>query len=152
MRPARHALLVLAAGLLAACAALRPEPPEVRLADVAIERIGLFEQTYRLGLRLRNPNARTLRIESLTFDLALAGRPFADGVSTDGVEIAAGGEERIELEVRSDPGRMLDVLQAFAEGERDLPYRLEGEARLGGRGVEVPFAREGQLAFPPGSE
>ena len=148
MRSVRSILLLLAAGLLAACATFRPEPPEVRLADVGIERIGLFEQTYRLGLRLRNPNDRALAIESLTFDLSLAGRPFADGVSADGVDIPAGGEARVELEVRSDLGRVLDVLQAFAEGERDLPYRLEGEARLGGLGLAVPFERDGRLALP----
>lgn len=148
MRAARCLAPLIAAALLAACAAFRPEPPEVRLADVAIERFGLFEQTYRVGLRLRNPNERDLAIDSLTFDLALAGRAFADGVSADGFEIPAGGEERVELEVRSDLSRVLDVLQAFAAGERDLPYRLEGEARLGGWGITVPFEREGRLELP----
>ncbi len=82
----------------------------------------------------------------------MAGRAFADGVSTDGVELPAGGEERIELLVRSDLGKVLDLLQAFAEGERGLPYRIDGEARLGGWGSRVPFSREGRLGPPPSAD
>ena len=148
MNRVRVVAALLAAALLAGCAAFRPAPPEVRLADVAIERLGLFEQTYRVGLRLRNPNDRVLAVESLRFDLAIAGRRFAEGVSTEGFELPAGGEERIALDVRSDLSRVLDVLQAFANGRRDLPYRIEGETRIAGWGITVPFAHEDRLALP----
>lgn len=152
MRTARLLLLVLSATLLAGCATFRPEAPEVRLADLSIDSIGLFEQRYRLGLRMRNPNDRALDVESLRFDLALAGRSFADGVTTDGFSLPAGGEERVEVVVTSDLGSVLDLLSDWMDGGRALPYRLSGEARLADwGGITVPFSRDGRLDLPAGS-
>lgn len=144
----RLALLCLSLALFSGCATFQPEPPEVRLADLAIERIGLFEQRYRIGLRMQNPNDRALDIESLRFDLALAGRSFADGVAAGGFTLPAGGEERVEVVVSSDLGSVLDLLSDWVSGNRALPYRLSGEARLAGWGISVPFAREGRLEMP----
>ena len=150
MRSARILLLVLSVTLLAGCATFRPDPPEVRLADLSIDRIGLFEQRYRLGLRMRNPNDRELDVESLRFDLILAGRAFADGVSTEGFSLPAGGEERVEVVVRSDLGSVLDLLSDWVEGDRALPYRLSGTARLADwGGITVAFSRDGELELPP---
>ena len=153
MRIARILLLVLSATLLAGCATFRPEAPEVRLAELSIDSIGLFEQRYRLGLRMRNPNDRALDVESLRFDLTLAGRSFADGVTTEGFTLPAGGEERVEVVVRSDLGSVLDLLSDWVDGERALPYRLSGDARLAGwGGITVPFSRDGRLELPSGSD
>ncbi|MFW5969729.1 MAG: LEA type 2 family protein [Halofilum sp. (in: g-proteobacteria)] len=153
MRTVRLLLLVLSVTLLAGCATFRPEAPEVRLVDLSIDSVGLFEQRYRLALRMRNPNDRDLDIESLRFDLALAGRPFADGVSTEGFSLPAGGEERVELVVRSDLGSVLDLLSDWADGNRALPYRLSGDARLADwGGTTVPFARDGRLDLPSGGD
>ena len=149
MRTARLLFLLLSTTLLAGCATLRPEAPEVRLADLSIESIGLFEQRYRLGLRMRNPNDRDLDVESLRFDLALAGRSFAEGVNTEGFSLAANGEERVEVVVTSDLGSVLDLLSDWVDGNRALPYRLSGEARLARwGGITVPFSRDGRLDLP----
>lgn len=140
------------AGLLglAACAGLlRPEPPEVRLAGLAIEEIGLFEQRYRVTLRLRNPNAFALRIEALRFDLSLNGRAFADGASARGFEVPAKGSERAEVVVVSDLAAVLDLIGPWLRGESGaLGYRIAGEADLANRSRPVPFERSGTLAPP----
>ncbi|MDZ7788210.1 MAG: LEA type 2 family protein [Halofilum sp. (in: g-proteobacteria)] len=152
MRTARLLLLVLSVTLLAGCATFRPEAPEVRLADLSIDSIGLFEQRYRLGLRMRNPNDRDLDVESLRFDLTLAGRSFAEGVNTEGFRLPANGEERVEVVVTSDLGSVLDLLSDWIDGNRALPYRLSGDARLAGwGGITVPFSRDGRLELPRGS-
>lgn len=149
MHTARILFLALAVTLLAGCAAFRPEAPEVRLADLSIDSIGLFEQRYRLGLRMYNPNDRALEVESLRFDLVLAGRSFADGVATEGFSLPAGGEERVEVVVRSDLGSVLDLLSDWIDGDRALPYRLSGTATLAGwGGITVPFSRDGKLELP----
>ncbi len=149
MKSIRILMLVLSVTLLTGCATFRPEAPEVRLADLSIESIGLFEQSYRLGLRMRNPNDRALDVESLRFDLTLAGRSFADGVSTEAFSLPAGGEERVEVVVRSDLGSVLDLLSDWIDGNRALPYRLSGTASMAGwGGITVPFSRDGQLDLP----
>ena len=149
MRTARLLVLLLSVTLLTGCATFRPEAPEVRLADLSIDSIGLFEQRYRLGLRMRNPNDRDLDVESLRFDLTLAGRSFAEGVNTEGFSLPAGGEERVEVVVTSDLGSVLDLLSDWIDGNRALPYRLSGDARLAGwGGITIPFSRDGRLEMP----
>ena len=148
-RPATCLLVVLA--LLAGCATFRPEPPEVRLADIRIDRLSLFEQRYRVGLRMRNPNARPLEFESLRFELVVAGHRLADGVSNDAFSLPAGGERRVEVVVSSDLGALFDALGGWlTEDLTAVPYRISGEARLAGRDQAVPFERSGRVELLPG--
>lgn len=142
--------LCLLAFVLAGCAAFRPEPPEVHLADVRLDRLGLFEQRYRVGLRMRNPNDRALEFESLRFELSVAGRHLADGVSSARFSLPAGGERRIEVLVSSDLGSLFDVLGDWLGDDiTAVPYRISGEARLAGRDRHVPFERDGRLELLP---
>ena len=136
--------------LLAGCATSRPEPPEVRLADVWIDRLSLFEQRYRVGLRMRNPNDRALEFESLRFELSVAGHQLADGVSNDAFALPAGGERRVEVLVSSDLGALFDALGGWLTDDvTALPYRISGEARLAGHDRLVPFERAGRLQLLP---
>lgn len=142
-------LLAVLLGLTACAALVRPEPPEVRLAGLAIDEIGLFEQRYRVTLRLENPNAFALDVEALRFDLALNGRAFAGGVSASGFELPANGSERAEVVVTSDLAAVLDLIGPWLRGEGgELRYTLAGEADLAGRPAPVPFQRSGRLAPP----
>lgn len=146
----RTAILSALALALAGCASLvRPDPPEVRLAGIAIERIGLLEQEYRLALRFSNPNDFALDIERLRFDLALNERDFASGASTEAFAIPALGSHVADVTVRSDLAAVMDLLGPWLSGRGDsLAYRLSGTAALGRWPGTVPFERTGRLASP----
>jgi len=126
--------------------ALRPDPPQVSLADLRLEKLGLFEQRYGLTLRLRNPNDYPLKVSGLDFTVALNGRQFADGVAPDGFSLPANGETTVDVTVTSDLGHVLDLIREWSAGDEKLAYRLSGHARLADWGLSVPFERSGQLA------
>lgn len=149
MRTAAAPWLAVAA-LLAGCASLvPPQPPDVRLAGLAVERLGLFEQRYRLTLRLDNPNDRALEVEELRFDLRIAGRELARGVGAGAFRVPANGSGRAEVDVTSDLAAVLDVVGPWLRGDGGaLDYRITGEVVLAGWARPLPFEETGRLAPP----
>ncbi|TAN53204.1 MAG: hypothetical protein EPN26_07210 [Rhodospirillales bacterium] len=152
MTPLRHALLVALAFLVSACALVGEiEPPMVSLADLRIERMGLFEQDARVTLRLRNPNDSALPIEGAKFAIKLNGEPFARGVSNESVSVPRLGEATIEALVTVNT---FDVLNQFLNlgntlgGSQTLTYEMDGTAYYGGLGFvrrSTPFTQTGKL-------
>ncbi len=146
-----HALMGLAALLLlGACARLgEVEPPQVRLADIRLLESGLFEQRFRVDLRLGNPNDFDLALGGLTFELELNDMPFAQGFSNQAVTLPRLGEARVSVVASTT---LIDVVQQMLIlGERsDLSYRIEGVIYLrGAYRRKVPYERSGKLQLLP---
>ncbi|MSQ59724.1 MAG: Water stress and hypersensitive response domain-containing protein, partial [Betaproteobacteria bacterium] len=64
--------------------------------DVRIAHAGVIEQEYALKLRIQNPNAKTLSMQGLSYEMELNGRVFARGVSPQTGYIAPYGQALIE--------------------------------------------------------
>ncbi len=144
----------LALGLVA-CAGIGPgqhvEPPQVRLADLEFAEVGLFEQRFRITLRIRNPNDFDLPIDGLRFALDVNDRPFVTGLSDRSVTVPRLGEQTVEVDASTT---LLDVVDQFMglTGRDVLSYRMIGTAFL--RGVarrEVPFEQSGSFRMAPGT-
>ena len=69
--------------LLAGCAGISglSQKPEVSLAGLELAELKLFEQRFKMKLRIQNPNDVELKINGLTFDVDINGLPFAKGLS-----------------------------------------------------------------------
>lgn len=148
MKMRAFAVLALLLPGLAGCAGLmsEPEPPEVRLNTLALDEVGLFEQRYRVGLRLINPNDFRLRVSELRFDLDVNGHAVADGITADGINLPALGEGDVQILVRSSTIALVAMLQEWSGGARDtVDYRIDGSLRLHGWGLRVPFERSGSV-------
>lgn len=146
-----HALLGLAALLLlGACARLgEVEPPQVRLADIRLLESGLFEQRFRVDLRLGNPNDFDLALGGLTFELELNDLPFARGLSNQAVTVPRLGEARVSVVASTT---LIDMVQQMLIlGERsDLSYRIEGVVYLRGAAArKLPYETAGRLRLLP---
>ncbi|MDX1764658.1 MAG: LEA type 2 family protein [bacterium] len=149
------ALLFL--GAMAGCAGLtkRPEPPEVSLANMAILNAGLFEQRYRLQLRLQNPNDFPLPIKGMKYQITINDKAFARGVSSDSVTIPAFSEALVDVEGISNLSTLVDQLFELGHtGKEKIQYRLSGSARLANQPLSIPFEYQGEfkLPVPKGSE
>lgn len=142
---------VLCLALAAGCAGLftRPEPPNVSLADLQVADVGLFEQRYRLRLRVQNPNDFALPIKGMRYTLAVNDREFAEGVSPESVTVPAFGEELIEVEAVSNLARVVDQMLELGGQRRSLSYRLSGSLSLGGGIGRMPFDYQGEVNLIP---
>lgn len=146
----RIAAVLLSAVVLAACTALteRPDPPHVTLAGLQLTDVNLFEQRYRLTLRVQNPNAVDLPVEGMSYELFVNDREFARGVSPRAVTVPAYGEALMEVDVVSSLANVVAQLQDLGQERETISYRLEGGVSLRGLPGKIPFSHEGDFALP----
>jgi len=144
---ARFPICILVAALLAGCASLtRPwEAPEVALAGLRVEELGLARQTFVVTLAVRNPNDRALPIEGLTYRLSLEGVELAEGSSALEQRIPAFGEAMVDVEVVSSLLGVAGQLPAMALKDRPLEWKVAGTATLAGGLVRLPYRYSGEV-------
>jgi len=127
-------LLPLLSLLLSACAGItyHAEPPLVTIAGIKLEKTQPLEQQYQLQLRIRNPNETALFINGLSYTLALSGKPLADGVSSQYLEVPGFSENILCVPLLGTTFNLLTQLDSFGIANRRLlPYRLSGKVSLG---------------------
>lgn len=153
MRGCSSSLLWLLLPLvLVACSGIpiKPEAPRVTLIGLEPVSVDLFEQRYRVRLRIKNPNALDLPIRGIDFRLDINGQAFADGVGNQRVDVPAYGEAVVELEASSNLFQVFRQLQALQQGKSpQIEYRLSGTVAAGSLGQRLPFDYSGRLSLEP---
>jgi LEA14-like dessication related protein len=140
--------LVFAA--LAACASFetRLAPPKVTVEGIAVGGIRGSEAMVTLSLRLENPNATDLMLQSLRFGLSINDIALTSGATARVETIPAGGSAVIELETRTNVNAVLQVIALSAGGRMSsLQYALDGDAVVQ-NGIRLAFARRGDIPLP----
>lgn len=143
------ATLLVVLVTVSGCALTRPdlEDPTFRLAGVEPLAMGLFEQRFRLTIRVDNPNDLSLPIRTMRYQLELAGLDFASGMTSDGFTLPARDSTTFEVDVITNLADSLPRLLRLVNDQRDsLDYALRGKVEYGRfiRG-ERPFEQKGTL-------
>lgn len=138
-------LLVLS--LVAGCASLTKPwiAPEVALAGLRIQELGLLRQVFVVSLTVRNPNDRALPVRALTYRIELEGQELAEGTSSVDRQIPAFGEALVDVDV---VGNLLGVavqLPILAQKDRPLDWTVSGTVTIAGGFLTLPFRYSGQL-------
>jgi LEA14-like dessication related protein len=121
-------------------AALRPVAPEVSLKNFELVKVGLTEQTYRLRLYIKNPNAFPLPIQALNYQLFINNKSFAKGAANQPIMIPALGDGYVETDINSN---IADVVAGWQEwfslAKRTVDYRIAGDVGLSSWAIPIPF-------------
>ncbi|SDT95857.1 LEA type 2 family protein [Halopseudomonas salegens] len=119
--------------LLSGCAILNPgySKPDIHLANVDMLKSNLWEQSFRLQLRIDNPNDRSLPIRGMHYQVYLNDIRLATGVSNNHFDVPAYGSEYFELNVRSNLWRHIVDIGKLVENRQPVTYRIEGHIRTG---------------------
>lgn len=147
MKPLRVLVSTCLVLTLAACAAIRPLPPEVQLTGLEITDMSLSHANFMATLSLFNPNATSLDIHGMKFTLHLNDVKVANGQSVRSFSIPA--EESGEASLRLSSS-ILNLLQLSfkLQGQTEISFRLNGEVQVGGLrllGATIPIEREGTI-------
>lgn len=141
--------MLLAAFVLAGCAALQPNDP-LRVEVVGIEPAESQGLELRLAikLRLQNPNEGAVSYDGTALELEVNGKTLATGVSDQKGSVPRYGESILVVPVSISAMNAVRQALVFADGKpRDeLPYVLRGKLAGGAFGT-VRFTKEGSIGI-----
>ncbi len=121
-------------------AALKPVSPEISLKNFELVKVGLTEQTYRLRLNIKNPNAFPLPIQALNYQLFVNNKPFFKGANNQPVMIPALGEGFMETNINSNIADVMEGWQQwFSLAKQTIDYRLVGDVGVSSYAIPIPF-------------
>lgn len=133
--------------LVATMACSKPEPPTIVPEKATVTAIRTTGVDMRVQLRVQNPNNFALTTPSMQAKVVFDNR-FETGTVTMSkpVELAAASATPLDVPL-TIPWSDLAGVSALAAAGRDVPYRVQGSVRLGGKSlnVEVPFEMGGTL-------
>ncbi|RJX34346.1 MAG: hypothetical protein C4531_04300 [Desulfurivibrio sp.] len=138
---------LLLAVLLASCAAMQPVAPEINLMGLVMDEVTLSHVNMVANLRLFNPNAVTLSVENVEYELQLNGVKVSTGQSLNSLDIAANDYGSIDLRLSSAYWDLFRFAGNIEQGE-ELDFRLTGKVRVGGLGIinhTFNFDHEGKI-------
>lgn len=126
-------LLLLGLCTLHGCAVFNQSytEPDVTLANVEMLKSNLWEQSFRLRMRVDNPNDRSLPIRGMHYQVYLNDMRLATGVTDNHFNVPAYGSEYFDLTVRSNIWRHLRDLLSLVEHQQPIDYRIDGHIRTG---------------------
>ncbi|NJC87968.1 MAG: LEA type 2 family protein [Desulfuromonas sp.] len=145
--PLRMLPMLLLGLLLAGCAAIRPEPPEVQLAGLTISDLSLSHANFLATLSLYNPNNAELEIEGLDFALTLDKVQIARGATAKAFTIPAEQTGEASLRLSTSLINLFRLSQKL-KGLEEVPFRISGQVKIGGPGflwMTVPIDSEGTI-------
>ncbi len=142
-------LVALLAALLAGCSGVPPrlEKPALTVTNIRFLDAGLFEQRYRMTLRVKNPNAVGLPVTGVRYELLFQGEPFADGLSNQQFVVPAYGDATFDVDLTTNilkTARHIAGLIRDKQGE--LGYEMRGHVVVDMPFVgRVPFSEQGTI-------
>ncbi len=148
------AALITCFFIISGCAGVgwKYESPQVTLSDIRLTSIKVFEQQYRITLRIQNPNSTALKIRGIAFRLDVNDSQFLQGSSKQQVTVPAFGDALIEADVFSSLFNILDQIRGLDQnGVGPLKYRLSGKAYIVGSPVPLSFEKEGSVGSLKGN-
>ena len=128
--------------LAAACNGGDPVSPQVRVVNLELQESTVFEQRFRIDLRIGNPNDFDLPLDGLTFDLEVNGEDFARGFSNESVTVPRLGEATLSVTASTTLIEVVQQMRLLAE-RGDLTYRVHGTT-----GIPSCTSGAGRAAFP----
>ena len=105
------------------------ETPYITLSNISLLNLGVFEQRYRIMMRIQNPNDVAITINGMSYKIVINEKDFARGVSNKSFVVPEFGEEVIEIDATSDLTGILSQFQnLMAGGITKVSYRITGKA------------------------
>lgn len=141
--------LLLVIGIATGCTTFRKkvEKPKVQLHSVGLKNLEKQGATLLVGIEVENPNDFELRVDRLSYEAEIEGRPVAAGTLDESVGVPAKGKSVVEIPVAVNYGDLfgsiIDFVSRIGQNEKKTRYRVKGSARVGL--FDIPFDEQGEL-------
>lgn len=137
--------------LSAGCALVRTdvEAPSVVLESLEVLSTEGLSQRFNLGLRLSNPNDRPLKINGISYNLAVDGHKLVSGVGKDIPEVGAFSEIVFDVQASTNMFEALRLVNKLlgSDASGALEYRLQADIAVAGLPRRLSVAESGTIPF-----
>lgn len=133
-------------GLLTGCESLTKnllKDPEVTVLNVDVTDITMSEISLSVNLNVKNPNSIPLKLDRVTYQLAISGDTVTEGTMTEGLQVPAAGENNLRLPLKFKFSTVAGILQGLMQDSFTKEYELKGSAQLGV--FSIPFSKRGEV-------
>lgn len=135
--------------LLGACAATRFESPQLQVVGIELQKSELFDQRFKVRLRVQNPNDRALPVKGISASMDLDGEEFAHGVAAEAFTVPAFGEAEFDMLLSANmAGAIFRLISGMRDGSASdsLEYRVHGKLSLSSGFLRsIPFEEKGAI-------
>ena len=118
------------------------EPPKVVVQQVTLQHLSFSETTGLVTLNVTNPNAFSLPLQGVSYNLRLNGVSVARGEQAQTMSLPSQRPVLVDIPVRLQVGEILR-LAPMVWRDRQANYQLDGTVRL--PMLSVPFQRQGAI-------
>lgn len=136
---------------IAGCATLSgyEESVRVTVSEIEVLESTMFEQLYRVRLRVQNRNDQAITIRGGSFDLMVNDRDFGSGVSDSVLTVPAYADAQLEVRMVSTLFGMARLFRGLASAENtELTYEISGRFSADGFMGGVTFREAGEFTIP----
>lgn len=127
------------------------EKPSLSVDNFSMGEASILKQTFRLRLKVDNPNQFALPILGLNYGVNIAGVEVADGSQDSAVTIPAGGSDYLDIAINTNLLKSLPGLSGvLMQGGKEMAYEVTGAVQTNNSLVRtIPFQKSGNfdLAF-----
>lgn len=147
----KNLCLVFIVTLTAGCASLRTdlEAPNVVLESLEVVSTEGLSQRFNLGLRMSNPNDRPLKINGISYNLAVNGHKLVSGVGKDIPEVAAFSEVVFDVQASTNMFEALRLMNKLlgSDASGTLDYSLQADIAVAGLPRRLSVEESGTIPF-----
>jgi LEA14-like dessication related protein len=126
-----------------------PEIPSVSLRSIDVRQLTLSGATLQLELEVDNPNAFTLMLDKLDYNLKLNGFNLGSGVVNKGMQVQQNGRGRVSLPLKFNFAQAGKGLYSVLLGQR-VNYNLSGSMQASSsnpvlKSFHIPLDKQGKV-------
>jgi len=126
------AVFLLLAGLLAGCASMGGEPPQVTLSNLEIVDATMFETTFKATVRITNVRPDPIQAKGMAIKLYLGGIKIGTGTSPEVLEVPALGSATTVLTIHVNNVAVLTRIKPILD-TRVVDYAMKGKLYVDAR-------------------
>ena len=104
-----------------------PKIPQVEVRSISMQQLSMSGAELQLELDVDNPNAFSLLLNRLNYNLELNGHQVSDGLMNKAVQVEEGGNASIKLPFSLNFLQLGAGLYSALSQDRPLSYKLTGE-------------------------
>jgi len=123
------------------------QAPKASVSNVSISGLSFDAANLLFDIKVNNPNSVGVKLSGFDYDLAINGNGFLNGVNSDGLEIAAGGEKNVQIPLSisfADLYRTFQSVKTQDSSEYALKAGFKFNVPILGD-VRVPVSKSGFL-------